>query len=95
MTVAQNGSFSEVPKLKAIKILSESGIDNFKNISLVSTNLDLSKLSLPSAYLGDGIEVSIFKNENSLLKNVSIEEIFADLYEGQEWVERFAEACTA
>jgi hypothetical protein len=82
-------------KLKAIKILSESGVDNFRKIPLTSTNLDLSKLSLPAAYLGDGTEVSIFKNENSLLKNVSIEEIFDELYEGQEWVERFSEACTA
>lgn len=82
-------------KLKAIKILSESGIDNFNKIPLTSTNLDLSKLSLPTVYLGDGVEVSIFENVNSLLKDVSIEEIFDELHEGQEWVERFSEACTA
>ena len=82
-------------KLKAIKILSESGVDNFNKIPLISTNLDLSKLSLPTVYLGGGEEVSIFKNESSLLKNVGLDEIFDELYEGQEWVERFSEACTA
>ncbi len=81
--------------LKAIKLLSKSGADNFKKIPLTSTILNLSKLSLPTVYLGDGEEVSIFNNEKSLLKGASIEEIFDELTEGQEWVERFSEACTA
>lgn len=82
-------------KLGAINALSRSGVDNFKKIPFSSTNLDFSKLSLPSVYLGDGVEVRIFGNEESVLNNVGIEEIFNELHEGQEWVERFSEACTA
>lgn len=82
-------------KLKAIRILAETGKDNFNKISITSTNLNFSNLSLPAVYLGDGREVRIFKNEKNLLKEISIEDIFEELYEGQEWVERFSEACTA
>ncbi len=81
-------------KLKAIQILSKSGVDNFTKIPLTSMYLNPSELSLPSVYLGDGKKVSIPMNENSLFKTVDIEEIFNELYEGQEWVERFSEACT-
>lgn len=82
-------------KLNAIRILSKSGADNFGKIPLGLAHPDLSILSLPSVYLGDGVEVRIFDNESNILKKVSIEEIFEELYEGQEWVERFSEACTA
>lgn len=82
-------------KLGAINALSRSGVDNFKKIPFSSTSLDFSKLSLPSVYLGDGVEVRIFGNEESLLNNVGIEDIFNELHEGQEWVQRFSEACTA
>lgn len=82
-------------KLNAIKILSKSGAYNFAKIPLNSMHFNLPELSLPSVYLGDGVEVSIFMNENSLFKNIGIEEIFNELSEGQEWVERFSEACTA
>jgi len=81
--------------LSVIRDLSQAGIDNFNNIPFISTNLDFSKLSLPSVYLGDGVEVSFFRNEESVLNNISIEEIFNELYEGHEWVERFSEACTS
>jgi len=82
-------------KLKAIQILSEVGKDNFVKIPARSANLDMSNLSLPAVYLGDGEEVVFFRNEESLLATVSIDDIFEELYEGQEWVERFSEACTA
>lgn len=82
-------------KLNAIRVLSAAGVDNFNKIPLASTYLDLSKLSLPAFYLGDGIEARFFNNENDLLKNVGVEEIFEELYKGQQWVKRFSEACTA
>ncbi len=82
-------------KINAIRLLSEAGKDNFKKIDIKSANLNFSELSLPPVYLGDGEEVSIFRNDNSLLKDTGLEEIFTELYEGQEWVERFSEACTA
>jgi len=82
-------------KLTAINALSHAGVDNFKKIPFASTNLDFSKLSLPSVYLGDGEEVTIFRNEENLLNTIGIEVIFNELYNGQKWVERFSEACTA
>lgn len=81
--------------IRVIKYLSEAGADNFSKIPLASTSLNLSTLSLPSVYLGDGAEARIFDSDKNLLKDVGIEEIFEELYEGQEWVERFSEACTA
>jgi hypothetical protein len=82
-------------KLKAIRLLSRAGFDNFSKIPFTTSGLNVSDLSLPSVYLGDGTEVDIFRNDNSQLKDVGIEEIFDELYAGQEWVERFSEACTA
>lgn len=82
-------------KLKAIRLLSRAGLSNFTKIPFNTSGLNVSELSLPSVYLGDGNEVYIFKNDDSLLKDVGIEEIFEELYVGQEWVERFSEACTA
>jgi len=82
-------------KLRVIRKLSAAGADNFFKISLTSTTLNLSNLSLPSVYLGDGAEARIFNSDNNLLNGIGIEEIFDELYEGQEWVERFSEACTA
>lgn len=82
-------------KLKAIRLLSRAGLDNFSKIPFTTSGLNVSDLSLPSVYLGDGTEVDIFKNDKSQLKDVGIEEIFDELYAGQEWVERFSEACTA
>ena len=81
--------------MSAITILAKAGEDNFKKINLKSSRLDLSKLSLPPVYLGDGQEVTVFNNENNILKDIGLEKIFEELYEGQEWVERFSEACTA
>lgn len=82
-------------KIKAIQLLAEAGEDNLKKIDIKSANFDFSELSLPPVYLGDGEEVTIFSNDNSLLKDVELENIFTELYEGQEWVERFSDACTA
>jgi len=81
-------------KLKSIQILAEAGKDNFNKIPLNSTTLNFSNLSFPNVYLGDGIKVAIFKNDNNILNNTEIDDIFDELYEGQEWVERFSEACT-
>lgn len=82
-------------KLSVIRALSLSGADNFHKIAFSSTGLDFSDLSLPTVYLGDGVEVRIFGNKKGLLNNVGLEEIFSELYEGRKWVERFSEACTA
>lgn len=82
-------------KLNAIRILASVGRDNFHKISMKSASLDFSNLSTPAIYLGDGEEVRIFNNNENLLNEVKIEHIFDELYEGQEWVERFSEACSA
>lgn len=82
-------------RLRIIAFLSKAGADNFSKIPLTSTGLDFSALSLPSVYLEDGTEGVIFNDDNNVLKGIGIEEIFDELYEGQGWVERFSEACTA
>lgn len=81
--------------LKAIRALSKAGLDNFQKISLNTSILNFSELSLPSIYLGDGKEVFFYKSEENMLKDITLDEIFNELHEGQEWVERFSEACTA
>jgi len=82
-------------RIKAIRLLSRAGLDNFLNIPMTTRGLKVAELSMPRVYLGDGTEVSIFQNDKSFLKDIEIEEIFEELYEGQEWVERFSEGCTA
>lgn len=82
-------------QINSIKLLAEAGLDNFMKIDLKNANIDFLNLSLPSVYLGDGTEATIFKNDNSCLKDIKLEEIFDELYAGEEWVTRFSEACTA
>jgi hypothetical protein len=85
----------ENSRFKSIRSLSKAGLDNFKKISMNASGLNFSKLSLPSVYLGDQKEVFFFKNNENILRDINLDEVFEELYEGQEWVERFSEACTA
>jgi len=82
-------------KLSVIRALSKSGVDNFRKIPFPATNLNFSELSLPTVYLGDGVEVRVLGNKKGFLNNIALEDIFNELYEGHQWVERFSEACTA
>ncbi len=85
----------QVSGLDVIKVLSQAGIYNFREIPFFDAGLDLSNLALPSVYLGDGAEVRVFGREGLRLNDLGLDEIFGELYEGQEWVERFSEACIA
>ncbi len=86
-------SLDESP-FKAIRLLGKIGMDNFNKIGLDKAFIDFSELSLPAVFLGDGNEATIFNNESNLFKGISTDEIFNELYSGEEWVNRFSEACT-
>lgn len=82
-------------RIAAINILASASNDNFKKIDFMTPGLPFKNISLPPVYLGDANEAVIFNNEENHFKNIGLSDIFDDLYSGQEWVERFSEACTA
>lgn len=81
-------------QFEAIKLLAKAGKGNFMKIDLKNAVVDFANLSLPSVYLGDGKEANIFRNKHNLFNDISIDKIFNELYSGEEWVNRFSEACT-
>lgn len=87
--------FFKDSRIRSLRTISSAGLKNFSMINFNTAAIPFYKLHLPRVYLGDGEQVSIFKNVENDLKDIDLDTIFDDLYEGQEWVDRFSEACTA
>jgi hypothetical protein len=77
----------------SIRELTSAGMENFKHVPLDNYHLDFGSLHFPPAYLVDSTSATIFQNSNNRLAEFDLERCFEELFEGQSWVERFAEAC--
>lgn len=80
-------------KIKSISTLGKSGLNNIKKIDLFSMNIPFPSLDLPPALLGDSSTWLPFNSPKNSLSDLDLDECFNELYEGQEWVERFSEGC--
>ncbi|MDH1629857.1 hypothetical protein [Pseudomonas mosselii] len=83
----------ERSKIASIRLLANAGIDNFKKQEYKESRLDFQKLSIPNALLDDLSFGEIFSSENNILADLNMEDCYQELFSGQRWVERFAEAC--
>lgn len=81
-------------KIKEIVTLAESGYDNFTKIDYDNPLLDFDKLNLPFVLLGDCEKINVYpSNTGNKLINLDLDDLYNELLKGQQWVERFTEAC--
>jgi hypothetical protein len=79
--------------IEPIRMLAQCGLDNLRKLDPWSPSIDFNRLHLPQALLGDSTATYLLGDPASPLARRSIESIFDPLYEGELWVERFAEGC--
>ncbi len=81
-------------KIKEIVTLAESGYDNFTKIDYDNPLLDFDILNLPFVLLGDCEKINVYpSNTGNKLINLDLDDLYNELLKGQQWVERFTEAC--
>jgi hypothetical protein len=77
-----------------ISSLADACYENFEKASEDDFRIPFERINLPPALLGDSASCLIFPNRENRLATFDIDMAFNNLYgRGQEWVERFAEAC--
>lgn len=79
--------------IEPLSLLAKSGIKNIKSIKDDSFSIPFNLLDLPPALLGDSSTWLPFTSPNNNLANFDLDLCFDELFNGQEWVERFSEAC--
>lgn len=80
--------------IKSIATLAEAGFENYQSIKWNQIKLPFNSLHLPPVYLGDIEEKLVCSdNDSNKLRKLDLDVLFDELNTGQEWVEKFAEAC--
>lgn len=83
-----------VSHFKEISSLANACYENFEKASEDEFRIPFERVNLPPALLGDSASCLIFPNRENRLAAFDIDLAFDSLFgRGQEWVERFAEAC--
>ncbi|WP_442808889.1 hypothetical protein [Trinickia soli] len=80
-------------RIEPIHWLAEAGLHNLRRINPLVPSLDFTQLHLPKAFLGDSTEHFLLGNPQSPLVARTVDSVFGPLFEGELWVERFAESC--
>lgn len=83
----------EASPLPSIRTLARMGSANLRAIRPDAPDIVFADLQLPPVILGDSNEVHLLSRER--VDGLSVDACFDELYAGQSWVERFAEACVA
>lgn len=79
-------------QIQPILSLAQAGYQNYKQISILNHSLTMDDLALPPALLGDSTSHFFFK-KHKIFQDFDLDDCFDKLYQGQSWVEKFAEAC--
>lgn len=80
--------------IPTIEMIYEAGVSNFKKINWFKEYIDINKLALPPAYLGDGTFVNFFITEHSNgIDEVSLDELFDEMNKYEKKLLKFVEAC--
>jgi hypothetical protein len=91
VTLSQSIRYSHFDEISA---LADACYENFENASKDEFRIPFERINLSPALLGDSSSCLIFPNRANRLATFDIDLAFDSLYgRGQEWVERFAEAC--
>lgn len=80
-------------QIEPIRWLFEAGLENLRKINPLSFSIDFAQLHLPQAFLGDSSELIVLGNSQSPLAQRTVDSVFKPLFDGELWVERFAEGC--
>jgi|GEM_PF-1369429 len=78
--------------IKSIRQLAQAGYENLYAMDIGASVLS-GKLNLPPTWLGDGGVLQLFQHESNSLRDFDLDACFEELYMGQSWADRFAEAC--
>jgi len=78
-------------EIRPIQALARAGLANFYNTDFDQAPLRFNQMHLPPAVLGDSSELQVFGGNG--LADFDVSACFDELFFGQSWVERFAEAC--
>ncbi len=79
-------------RFRSIADLSRAGYENLQKLG-TNASLDFFDLNVPSSLLGDSSIAQIFESPSNKLRGFDLDACFDELFAGQLWVERFAEAC--
>lgn len=80
-------------QIEPIRWLAEAGLSNLRRINPLTSRLDFAQLHLPQALLGDSTEHFVLGDPQSPLTSRNLDSVFEPLFNGELWVERFAEGC--
>jgi len=79
--------------IEFIPTIGRCGLENFLATRTDDTALEFSRLHLPLAMLSDSHQATVMGNPASPLIQIDLEELYEEMFQGQQWVERFSEAC--
>jgi hypothetical protein len=80
-------------KIDSVRHIAEAGFSNFKKLGYKRSEIDFYALNLPPALLEDFTSAKIFSSASNSLADFDLDKSYEELVSGQEWVERFSEAC--
>ena len=81
--------------IPSIEMAYEAGVSNYKKINWFQAYIDINKLALPPAYLGDGSFVNFFLSEHDNgIENIDLDELFEEMIEYESKLAKFVEACS-
>jgi hypothetical protein len=90
--VARFNKLRESWKIPTLQNISNSAIRNYRKNNN-NYMYDFNNLDVPPVILGDGSCWIPVNNQKNQLANFDLDICFNEMYEGQEWVDRFSEAC--
>lgn len=80
--------------IPTIEMIYEAGVSNFRKIDWFKSYIEINKLALPPAYLGDGRFVNFFKTEHSNgIDEIDLDDLFEEMHNYEKKLLKFIEAC--
>lgn len=89
-TLADSLSLSGI---ESVRTIAHATYENFRKIDYARVDLDFDNLNLPPVLLKDNTVTTIFSSATNSLAALDLDKSYDELVRGQEWVDRFSEAC--
>ena len=79
---------------QTIEMIYEAGVSNFKKINWFKRYIEINKLALPPAYIGDLSPINFFMTEHSNgIDEIDLDEHFDEMHKYEKQLLNFVEAC--